>query len=600
MVTVPPPVPAIPELESTPTRALTLATNLRAVTAGVKDVQAWAEARGASAWAGDTQEAADHALTVFGRRLAGPEAALLRAATAADRFEDRLRRLAGRRDGLRRRRAALNDAIAALDREIETAVGDPDPATVDDWQDRADRLAERRRRLVGDIAAWSADEDAAAADFIAALAEVDSAAEGDVAAQDPARPDLPELDRTLRRLLGDPVALRNWWRTLTRAQRQGLMTEHPGIVGNADGVPVRDRDEANRTGLYSDLDHLGERERDGQLTDAQRDLLANATTIRDELSPFATSIDAGTGDHLTNLIVYQPGEHTGDGGVAVGLGDPDRADHVAVAVPGFTNDTSSLGDNLDRTHALYDTASAEQNGTVAAVTWLDYDAPSGGLGGLDDIKDLAKVASDHEAAKGGDQLKGFLDGLRASDEGPTAHLTAIGHSYGSTVVGHAVHAGAPVDDVVLLGSPGQPAATATELTDADVWVGSKDYDPISLLGSGDRGGIGALGHDPAQDDFGGTRFDTGKGSYQVQDLLANHSSYYKGTSLQNVGAIVAGHDDQVTTQPGRDGYGDGRYQTLDELLAGSSVVGGGSWVGDRAVDVGQWLKENSVQWGGLR
>ena len=152
---------------------------------------------------------------------------------------------------------------------------------------------------------------------------------------------------------------------------------------------------------------------------------------------------------------------------------------------------------------------------------------------------------------------------------------------------------------MLIGSPGQPVDSAAELTDADVWIGAKDYDPVSLLGHGERGGVGALGHDPAEDDFGGTRFETGDGSLRIQDLLHNHTSYFAGTSLDNMAHIVTGNDGSVTEQPHRGDPG-GEYLTLTELVGASTAASGGEWfyetgkdLADKAGDAGRWLLENS-------
>jgi hypothetical protein len=431
---------------------------------------------------------------------------------------------------------------------------------------------------------------------------VDSVGEGRRAAEDPGRPDVPALTRQLNGLKDDPVALAAWWRGLSRAQRQAIGTEHPHLVGNANGLPSRDRDEANRAALGRDIDYLTQRQEDGQLTDGEEKVLANARDVRDAMREYRDYIDPATGRELAHLLVYKPDIHSGDGAVAISFGDPDTADHVSVNVPGLTSETSSTLNNLEKTLALHEQAALEGKGSVASVYWLDYDAPSGNpLNPLDPggVVDFGGVAFNEKADEGGERFSDFIDGLRASDQGDPAHLTAIGHSYGSTAVGHALQDGLPVDDAILIGSPGQPEPSAAELTDADVWIGSKDYDPVSLLGEGDRGGIGALGHDPVDVDFGGTRFATGDGSLKVQDLLDNHTSYFKGESLDNMALIVT-DSDGVTEQPHR-GEDGGDYRTLDELLAdatGESVADGVGEVVDGVKDAGEWLLEHS-RWGAM-
>ncbi|GAA3656797.1 hypothetical protein GCM10022237_16110 [Nocardioides ginsengisoli] len=270
-------VVAPPPMDSTPLGAQTLGVDLRGVTVSVKDVQAWAASiaapgwADASGWAGAAAEAHAHAATCFARRLDVLEAVLDRVVTAADRFEDRLVRL----------RQWRLDLVAAC-------------ATVDD----AGR-AELRRR----IAAWTRAYAAAEAEIVTALCGVPV---------DVDRPDTARLTGELRGLLHAPVALAAWWRRLSRREQEALTTEHPELVGNADGIPVTDRDEANRARLA----HDGGR-------------LANADDVQEALDDYAPLIDPATGRALTELIGYQPTLHSGDGGVAISFGDPDIADQVS-------------------------------------------------------------------------------------------------------------------------------------------------------------------------------------------------------------------------------------------------------------------------------
>jgi len=581
-VAVPAHVPPCPPLTSTPAGAQDLATDLRAATIAVKNVQGWATSIAAPTWQGAAADAHEHAATQAAARLDVGEAALDRAVAAADRFAERLARLFVRRTRINADRAEVNDLIDALVAEVAAATDDTRSA---EFGRRADALSGRTSALRARIEAWQAALARAEADFVAALHGVDGVAEGVAAAAAPARPHAGDLSRQLRRLRDDPVALAGWWRGLRRAEQEALTTEHPELVGNAGGVPMADRDEANRARLTRDLDFYAQRADDNQLTRADARVLANAEFVDEALDEHADRTD-DAGEHLTGLLAYTPELHSGDGGVAVGFGDPDTADHVSVNVPGLTTDTSSLAGNLDKTYDLHQAAVDEGTGSVASVYWADYDAPSGNpLNPLDPLgqADFDGVALTGKAEAGGERLDDFVDGLRASDQGPPAHLTAIGHSYGSTAVGHAAVDGLAVDDVVLIGSPGVPAATAGELTDADVWVGSKDHDPVSLLGSGDRGGVGALGHDPADTAFGGTRFATGDG-----ELLDNHTSYFTGASLANLAHVVAGADHEVTAQPPRGAPGGG-HLTLPELLIAAS----GASAADALADAGAWLWEHS-------
>lgn len=588
LVHVPAHVPACSRLDSTPVGAQDLATDLRATAVAVKNVRAWAASIAAPDWAGDASRAHDHAATRLAGRLDSAAAALDVAVTAADRFGDRLARLFVRRAELTAQRHELNAAIDVLAADVLAATDDDRQAEL---EQRAARLTTRAAALRERIDAWNEDERDAERDLLAALGAVDEVSEGARAAADPGRPDLAGLTALLHALAGRPAALASWWRRLSRAEQEALTTEHPGLVGGADGISVSDRDEAHRGALGRDLDHLGEREEDGQLGRGESSILRNARAVQAGLDEYRHLLDATSGTRLAELMAYAPHLHSGDGGVAVSFGDPDTAAHVSVNVPGLTTETSSLSGNLAKMLDLHDAAVDEGRGSVATVYWADYDAPSGNpLNPFDVLGqvDFGSVGLTAKAEAGAERLSAFVDGVRASDVGPRAHLTAVGHSYGSTTVGHALVGGLPVDDVVLAGSPGVPAASAEALTSADVWVGSKDHDPVSLLGRSEGGGLGALGHDPAAAGFGAHRFETGDGELRTERLLANHTSYYAGASLANLAHVVSGADEEVTPEPARGADG-GQHLTLPELLAAASA----SSTGHALAEAGAWLWSHS-------
>lgn len=569
-------VPPLPVMLSRPRGAATLETDLRSALVNVKDVQAWAEGISADAFDGDASEAAQHALTRFSRRLDVTEAALERAVLATSRFEDALAVLASQRTTLVDDRVGLNGELAALRADVESAT----EADVPELRHRAERLNARARRLTDDIAAWSTRYDDAEADVVAALAAADTLEEGADAAADPGRVDPAALLAGLRGKKDDPVAVAAWWRRLSPGQRQALIAEFPALVGNLGGIPARDRDAANRAAVGADVDELSAKSGQGEeLSDAERDRLANASAVPDVLDDYRDELDPATGEPLALLTQFQPDEHTGDGGVALFLGDPDRAEDVSVYVPGTLSETGTLDGTIGNIDALYDAARNDSDGSLAVGFWLNYDAPS--IDGVTpgELWDLAHVVTPGEAAEGGQDLATYLDGVRAGDEGAPAHLTLIGHSYGATTSAHAALDGAPVDDLVLLGSPGSPTSTADGLTSANVWVGSADHDPISLLGADGPGLPGPLGYDPAQETFGAGRFEVDPGSYRVQDLLDNHSSYFRDESLGNLSDIVLGRDPDLV-----DGRHPGGYQTIDELLLGTSIASGGDWLWNRGED----------------
>ena len=77
------------------------------------------------------------------------------------------------------------------------------------------------------------------------------------------------------------------------------------------------------------------------------------------------------------------------------------------------------------------------------------------------------MAFEGSATDGGDRIADTLDGLRASRD-DRAHLTVVGHSYGSTTMGHALSDhDVDVDEAVAIGSPGL-GANADDVSEVDV------------------------------------------------------------------------------------------------------------------------------------
>jgi pimeloyl-ACP methyl ester carboxylesterase len=153
------------------------------------------------------------------------------------------------------------------------------------------------------------------------------------------------------------------------------------------------------------------------------------------------------------------------------------------------------------------------------------------------------VAGEGAAVSGARLLTADLGGLRTADRGSTVHVTAVGHSYGSTTVGTALRAHASgVDDVVLLGSPGANVARASALRvpDGHVWVGAASRDPVSYL---DR-----FGTDPSHERFGATRFRAEDADrHPLMLSLGDHSRYFAAgsESLDNVVRVVVGDVEEV-------------------------------------------------------
>lgn len=346
-----------------------------------------------------------------------------------------------------------------------------------------------------------------------------------------------------------PEEVQRWWEGLTEAEREAVITAYPERVGQGDGLPATARDQANRVLLDDDLARLTAKEEDGTISPLERRVLANAGQARDALA----NADAYT-DPLDSTLrpggtlwLYDPAAYDGDGRVGVAVGDLDHATDVAVFTPGITTDMQDTIRYTDQMMNLYESTRYNGDGSsVATMFWLGYDAPDG-------ITDTATM-TEARAEEGGRNLADAIDGLRASRPDDPAHLTAVGHSYGSTTTAYGTHGDASaVDEVVLIGSPGAgPADDAGDLgPGADhVYVGRDSRDFVATLG--DEGWIGkfgvGLGTDPSSEDFDANRF-------QAEDVDRSwhtntgdaHGSYLNNDteSLYNIGRIVDGHGDQI-------------------------------------------------------
>ncbi|MFJ9454251.1 alpha/beta hydrolase [Kitasatospora sp. NPDC101447] len=390
----------------------------------------------------------------------------------------------------------------------------------------------------------------------------------------------------------DPNSVKAWWNGLTDAQQQRMVLNHPDQVGNLDGIPAAVRHQANRTNLANliqdrntQLANLGPEppkmlsvaETNGgpvenpdytawkRKRDALRTSLDGFQSIQKRIDG---KFDDGGGPNSDPPLLLLGIGDQGQGRAILSWGDPDKARNVSSLVPGLNSTLAGAGaGDASTAKRIYQSATtaATANGdvppSIASVFWLGYDAPQ--LEGTG-----SSVLFQDRAEEGGAAYNKFLTGLRATHEGAPAHMTAQGHSYGSLVVGKATQqpGGLPVDDIVLVGSPGVGVDKATQLgIGADhVYVGTAKYDPVAAAPSPGMllGGWAAVeaftnpdgswhGTDPASQSFGGQRFSVADGS-----VTDSHDNYFGkhakgGDSLPNIGKIVSGHGNTITREDPR-------------------------------------------------
>lgn len=328
-----------------------------------------------------------------------------------------------------------------------------------------------------------------------------------------------------------PAAAAGWWRSLSDDQRQILLTAYPDRLGALDGLPTLDRDTANRQALHNEL---GAAANSYQNLDEPR--YQRLQHLLDKLDASETA--------APNRRLYLLGFDNGGAGQAVvAVGNPDTAQHTAIVVPGVSTNLDGMGGQIVRATDILAASERLDNGSVAVVAWLGYDAPQ-----MDET--VVTAAGSGRAEAGGVSLDRFADGLRASHNDTPSHVTALGHSYGSVVVGNAAGNGhhLAVDDIVTAGSPGMDVSHAADLGvgSRHVWAGATTDDPVASPGTAIPyvGGAVAegmhIGHNtaPHHPEFGGNVYHTD---------TQGHSGYWQegSQSLENQARVIVGAYNRV-------------------------------------------------------
>ncbi|MFD0206662.1 MULTISPECIES: WXG100-like domain-containing protein [Saccharothrix] len=242
-----------------------------------------------------------------------------------------------------------------------------------------------------------------------------------------------------------PQDVHTWWLSLGPGERQDVVRNNPDLVRNLDGIPAEIRDQANRAVLDREIAAL-EAERaklKDELRGGEESSMAEAERYQ-QLGKQIRALERLRDEHTTGNGYYLLGLDTaGDGKAIVAYGNPDGAANVATFVPGVGTSLSTIEGELHRATTLADGAGGTKDGRVAVIAWVGYDTPD----------DVASALDPTYAANAGVALDRFHDGLRVT--APGAHLTAVGHSYGSTTIAHAAQAHSlAADDLVLVSSPG--------------------------------------------------------------------------------------------------------------------------------------------------
>jgi uncharacterized protein YukE len=400
----------------------------------------------------------------------------------------------------------------------------------------------------------------------------------------------------------DPTAVAQWWKSLSETERDQLLATQFDRLGRLRGLPAEVLDAANRRRIEVDQTLLAATDADldaritrratelgldpndesalrtdpelaGLLDQRQENdrLLGNANDAANRLADARNLAERNGFTDGVYVLHYDSDGLGGDGALGVAFGNPDTAQNVAVSVPGTGTTLAEwfpLGDAA-ALRAQMDAAGG-QNATIA---WLNYDAPTWDL----------SVTSADGAAQGGEQLAADVAGYRAAAEG-TQHITLVGHSYGSTVVGYAGMAGATADELVFLGSPGVGASNVDQLSAGagHVWAGATEHDPVVQATSGDWFTADGSSTGPYDDSFGANVF----GTESDANALKAHLDYYRpgSESLENVANIATGNYDAVTEQDWLDDPLPPELPLSDKPIVGP-VIDAGANIVKEGVDV---------------
>ncbi|MEW2061264.1 alpha/beta hydrolase [Streptomyces sp. NPDC007002] len=370
---------------------------------------------------------------------------------------------------------------------------------------------------------------------------------------------LPEPPRD-----GTPKDNASWWKGLSPEEQAAHLTLNAAAVGALDGLPAETRDEANRMVLaqsraqvelelarippeptrYSPnpngtypavIQNAGWTEWNEKYGERR----AQLTKAQNGMNSIQERFDA-TGENGLPPAYLLGFDTEKNGRAIVANGNPDTAAHTAVYVPGTTSNLGGIGGDIGRMTELWRESEAMAGGKeVSTITWLGYDAPQSV------VKD---APFRHYADDGAPAFNRFMDGLNVANGTESGgHHTAIGHSYGTTLVGSAARQGElNADDVVFAGSPGVQVGEASrmDVPKGHVWNEEAEGDPVPDLGRWGHGGSqwrfgGGVAIIPSDELFGANQMST--------DGSEGHSEYWvrDTDSLRNQAAVVTGQYGKV-------------------------------------------------------
>ncbi|CAM00348.1 alpha/beta hydrolase family protein [Saccharopolyspora erythraea NRRL 2338] len=354
---------------------------------------------------------------------------------------------------------------------------------------------------------------------------------------------------------GTPEENAKWWKSLSPEEQEALRKAPPAWLGNRDGIPAQVRDVANRNRIDDEREALNAEKAEierGGVSDDERKRLEEVTHKIESIGAVEKTLERQPSRQL--LVLDSSGERLK---AAVAVGDVDTADHVSVFTPGLNSTVNGTLEGLDhqmnqlRAQSQHESDRHGEGGQVAAISWIGYETPQ-------DHEHAPwhenSVTRSDAAENGGAKLNEFFKGINASrDTDP--HLTALGHSYGSTTTGYALQGGGHgVDDAIVFGSPGVGTDDVEDLhvPEGHTYRIEARNDPVA--------DFGRFGGDPTHmegvQDLSAKESTEPDGRQKLSESTG-HNGYVAddSTSQHNMAAVVAGLPDRTVRGEGR-GVGD--------------------------------------------
>ncbi|MFK3835304.1 hypothetical protein [Microbacterium sp. NPDC087868] len=378
--------------------------------------------------------------------------------------------------------------------------------------------------------------------------------------------------------LKDPAAIRAVWDAMTSEQREALISDYPMLIGNLEGIPLRDRNTANaitakayRAELEKQIELFG-------LWDKGTDTHAMGRTI-DDLKNEVKSIDAMLGDRNEKYLdsdgkptlgVYKVFDENGverdqRGVIVVGFnplrdsyitfqgaldpttGDvPAWMDQTGVVIPGTNSRLAGFTDQIN----LGDDLMKESGDKSGYFVW--HGAPMPRFDPM--LGQILPPAQQGYADVAAPRLAAFVNSLRLP---AGVDVVPVAHSYGAPVLGGAEYLGLKADRVVYVA----PAGLGHNVDGIEDFPKTKDVPHFALQARNDavvgwnQGLVGlGLGHGPTNPltTDGVTRLETGyldaddptSGTIESKNpgLVATHSTVFTpgSTSMRNITNAVQG------------------------------------------------------------